>query len=260
MHSLSNERRRARVDRRRQVRRRRLVAVAIAVPLLILTVIAATSLSQTRAARVPGPAVVSPFSQAAGVAQRIVVARIDAVDLLLPVKAEATTAVAFHPVDNTDAIGLAPVGERADDGAVATRLSEVFSSGGGTRYYLMDGNGNDDSSETAGLDVGAVPGVFIYAPADGKVTSVKEYDLLGRYPDTEIQITLADDPSVLLVITHVGHPAVSLGDEVTAGETALGRLRRFPSQVDQSISEFTTDNGDHVQIIALRTPPELSDY
>jgi hypothetical protein len=237
-----------------------LVAIAIAVPLLSLTVIAAFSLPQTKAARVPGPAVVSPFASAKGVAERIVVARIDSVDLLLPVRGEATTAVAFHPVDNTDAIALTPVGERGDAGGVATRLSEVFSSGGGTQYYQMDGNGSDGSADTAGLDVGAVPGVFVYAPADGKVVSIKDYDLLGRYPDTEIQIRLADDPSVLLVMTHISRTSVGLGDEVAAGETALGRLRRFPPAVDQGIKQFTTDNGDHVQLIALRTTSQLSDF
>jgi hypothetical protein len=202
----------------------------------------------------------SPFGSAEGVAKRIVVARLGSVEILLPVRLEATTAIAFHPVDNENSVGFLPVGERVDAGGVAARLADFFGEGGGMRYYQMDGNGSDGSAETARLDVGAVPGVFVYSPVDGRVVGVKDYSLLGRYTDTEIQLQLAGDPSVLLVITHVTRPAVKIGDEVSAGETALGRVRRYPSEVDQGLSRFTADAGDHVQLVALRMTPQLSGF
>jgi hypothetical protein len=260
MHGLSNEGRQARKQRRRQVRRRRIIALAVGVTLLLLAVWAAYSLPQTRAARVPAPAVVSPFAEAKGVDKRIVVARVGDIDILLPVKLDATTAVAFHPVDNANGVAFDPVGERADAGGVATTLADIFSGGGGMRYYQMDGNGNDDSSETAGLDVGAVPGVFVYSPVAGKVVAVKEYRLLGRYPDIEIQIQVADDPSLLLVLTHVAKASVGIGDQVEAGSTALGSVRRFPAELEQGLKQFTNDSGDHVQLLALRMNPQLSGF
>jgi hypothetical protein len=260
MHSLSNERRQARVHRRRQVRRRRVVALGAGVLLLLFAVWAAYSLPQTKAARVPTPEVVSPFAKARGVEKRVVVARIDDIDILLPVKLDATTAVAFHPVDNSNGVAFTPVGARVDSTGVTTKLADIFSSGGGMQYYLMGGNGSDGSPETAGLDVGAVPGVFVYAPANGRIVAVKEYRLLGTHPDIEIQIQLADDPSLLLVINHLTQASVGIGDQVEAGETALGRVRRFPAEVDQDLKQFTNDAGDHVQLIALRMTPQLSGF
>jgi hypothetical protein len=259
MHSRSNERRRA-ARRRRKVRRRRVVALAVGVLLLVFAVWAAYSLPQTKAARVPTPEVVSPFAQARGVERRIVVARVDDIDILLPVKLDATTAVAFHPIDNANGVAFTPVGARADASGVATTLADIFSGGGSMQYYLMNGNDSDGSPETAGLDVGAVPGVFVYAPVNGRVVAVKEYKLLGRYGDIEIQIQLADDPSLLLVVTHLSGASVGIGDQLKAGETALGRVRRFPSEVEQSLRQFTNDSGDHVQLIALRMTPQLSGF
>lgn len=260
MHSLSNERRLAKNRRRRQVRRRRIVALLVAIPLVLLAVWVAYAVPAASPARVPEPSVVSPFSKAGGVAKRIVVARLGGVEVLLPVKLEATTAVAFHPVDNDNSVAFSPVGERVDADGVAARLADLFGEGGGMRYYQMAGNGNDGSAATAGLDVGAVPGVFVYSPVDGRVVGVKDYSLLGRYTDTEIQVQLAADPSTLLVITHVVTPSVEIGDEVTAGETALGRVRRYPEEVEQGLSQFTTDAGDHVQLVALRMTPQLSGF
>lgn len=236
------------------------MTVAVGASLLLLAIWAAYALPQTRAARVPAPAAVSPFAKAKGVEKRIVVARVGDIDILLPVKLEATTAVAFHPVDNANGVAFEPVGVRADAAGVTTRLADIFSSGGGMQYYQMAGNGSDGSPETAGLDVGAVPGVFVYSPAGGKVVAVKEYRLFGRYPDIEIQIQLADDPSLLLVVTHLAKASVAIGDQVEAGRTALGRVRRFPVEVEQGLKQFTNDSGDHVQLVALRMDPQLSGF
>ena len=93
------------------------------------------------------------------------------------------------------------------------------------RYFTMAGDGHDSSARTAGLDVGAVPGATVYAPANGQVVAVTDYQLLGRYADTEIDVQLADDPSIVLTVTHVEDPRVSIGDAVTAGQTVLGGVR-----------------------------------
>ena len=232
------------------------MAVLVVVPLVTLAIWAAYAWPQTRPAQVPGPGAASPFGTPKGVDRRVVVARLDGVDVLLPVRLEATTAVAFHAVDASGSVAFAPVGDRADASGVSASLADIFNGGGGLRYYQLDGQGS--SAPTAGLDVGAVPGVFVYAPVDGKVVSVTDYKLLGRYPDTEIQIQLAGAPSVLLLISHIVNPAVKIGDVVTAGETALGSVRGFPPAVKQELSQVTTDAGDHVQLVALRVTPSLS--
>ncbi len=237
-----------------------MVALVVVIPLITAAVWAAYAWPVPKPARVPGPTVVSSFGQAPSVDRRIVVARLGNIDLLLPVKLEATTAIAFHPVDNTNAVDFTPVGQRSDASSVSGSLADIFSNGG-LRYFMMGGDGSDASSNTGGLDVGAVPGAFVYSPVDGKVVSVRDnYPLLGRYDDTEIQIQLADDPSLLLVITHIVAPQVKIGADVVAGESALGEVRKFPPSFDQQLRQFTTDNGDHVQLVAIRVPTRLSGF
>jgi murein DD-endopeptidase MepM/ murein hydrolase activator NlpD len=255
MHSRSTQRRQAQTLRRRTVRRRRLAVLGI-VPLVVLAVWAAYAWPATRPARVPDRSAVSPFAKARAIDRRIVVARLDDVEILLPVKIDATTAIAFHAVDAPDVVAFTPVGERADAGSLSASLADLFSSGGGLRYYQLGGG----SPPTGGLDVGTVPGAFVYAPVDGQVEAVKDYRLLGRYDDTEVQIRLSDEPSLLLLITHVAKASVHIGDQVKAGETPLGVVRQFPADVQQDLRQVTTDNGDHVQLMALRLPPELSGF
>jgi hypothetical protein len=259
MHSLSNERRRAKKVRRSQVRRRRFTAIAVVVPLVIGAIWAAYAWPVSKPARVPTANVVSQFGQAGTVDRRVVVAKLENVSILLPVRLEATTAVAFHPVDNANSVALDPVGRQGDPSGVASTLAELFASGG-MRYYTMSGDASDSSSRTAGLDVGAVPGANIYSPVDGRVMAVTDYKLLGRYQDTEIDLQLADDPTLLLIITHVIKPQVMIGADVTAGKSVLGAVRGFPTTLDQGLRRFTTDSGDHVQLVAVRVPTQITGF
>ncbi len=259
MQSLSNERRQAKKVRRSQVRRRRFTAIAVVVPLIIGAVWAAYAWPVSKPARVPTANVVSQFGQAGAVDRRVVVAKLENVPILLPVRLEATTAVAFHPVDNANSVALSPVGQQGDPSGVTGTLADLFASGG-MRYYMMSGDASDASSRTAGLDVGAVPGAFVYSPVDGRVMAVTTYKLLGRYEDTEIDLQLADDPSLLLIITHVTRAQVMIGANVTAGKSVLGAVRGFPTTLDQGLRRFTTDAGDHVQLVAVRVPTQITGF
>ena len=44
---------------------------------------------------------------------------------------------------------------------------------------------------------------------------------------------------------------------VQRGTTTLGVVRGFPAALDQSLSQYTSDNGDHVQLVVLRTSTRL---
>jgi hypothetical protein len=226
--------------------------------LVILAVAAAYAWPDRTPAHVPQATAASPFVKAEGVKHRIVVARIEAIDVLLPVAQQQTTAIAFHPVDNANTVPFSPVGDRVNDPILAGKVADIFRGGGGPSYYLMAGDGSDGSSSTSGLDVGAVPGEFVYSPVDGRVTAVKPYRLLGRYSDCEIDIQLSDDPSLLFVVTHVARPRVKIGEDVRAGQALLGRLRSFPATVQQDLRQYTADAGDHVQMVALRITPDLA--
>lgn len=236
-----------------------MVALVAVVTLIAVAVWAAYSMPSTTPAQVPGAAAVA-FSSSQGSTERVAVASVNGIVLLLPVKKAATTAVAFHPVENRNAVALAPQGQLVSGGGLVTRLADVFQSGGGVQYYLMGGTAGDRSPSTAGLDVGAQPGSFVFSPIDGHVTSVKAYRLLGRYSDTEVDIQFAADPSLLLVVTHLDHPAVSIGDNVVSGQTLLGRVRAYPTAIAQSLKQFTSDAGDHVQLVVLHVAASLAGF
>lgn len=257
--SPANQRRREHARRRTQIRRRRVAALVVLVTLISVAIWVAYAIPGQTPARVPLGAAQPTFGRPVEADEAVVVARVEGVDVLLPVAQQMTTAVAFHPVDNRGTVPFKPVGDRLAGGDLGQKLADIFAGGGGVQYYLMAGDHGDESSSTAGLDVGAVPDSPILSPVDGKVASIKEYSVLGRYEDVEIDIRLAGNPSLLLIITHVADPKVEIGDVVQRGTTALGSVRGFPAALDQALSQYTSDNGDHVQLMTLRVTPELAD-
>ncbi len=259
MYGVTTERRRAHDARRKQIRRRRFAVLVLAMTLVSLAIWAATALPTSTPARVP-QTVADPTFGASPVADRIVIAHAGEVPVVLPVPGEATTAVAYHPVGTPDAVAFVPEGECVSGGGIGRRLADIFKSGGGVQYYLIQGEGGDASEATAGLSIGAVPGSAIVSPVDGVVTAVKEYELLGRHADIEVDIRLTADPTLILVLTHVADVRVKPGEQVVAGETPIGAVRAFADELDQALSRFTSDNGDHVQLMVLRLASDLGEF
>jgi hypothetical protein len=258
MQSLKSERRHRPARRRKQIRHRRVGALVAGVTLTFLAVWLAYALPVDTPARVPAAAAQPTFAEKAAVGQRVVVAIVGEVELLLPVALESTTAIGYHPVDNPECEPFVPQGERVGGGGISARLADVFAGGGALPYYLMDGGGSEGSSPTGGLDVGAVPGAEVFSPLDGKVVSVQRTTISGKYEDVEVQIQVADDPSLLLVVSHIAAPGVSVGDNVIQGESLIGRVRAYPAAIKQELSRYTSDAGDHVQFVALRMTPDIA--
>ncbi len=256
--SPASQRRRAKVRRRDQIRRRRAVALAVLVTLIVLAVWAAYAVPGQTPARVPQSAAMPAVDGSPAGAGEAVVAQVEGLDFVLPVARDVTTAVGYHPVDNAGTVPFAPVGDRLSGGSLGQKLADIFAGGGTIQYYLMGAAGGERSSSTAGLDVGAVPGSTVVSPVDGKVTAIKTYSVLGRYRDVEMHIQLAPDPSLLLVLTHLVRPQVQIGDVVARGDTVLGSVRGFPATLDQALSRYTSDSGDHLQMMVLRVTPELA--
>lgn len=235
-----------------------MVALVVSVTLVSVAVWAACAISGETPACVPETAAQPTLGAAKPSGESVVVAHVDDLDVLLPVAQEFTTAVAFHPVDSVSAVPFTPVGERVAGGDLRRRLADIFAGGGGMQYYLMPGTAANASAPTAGLSVGAVPGSPVVSPVDGKITAVKRYSILGRYNDVEINIRLAADPSLLLVVTHVAKPKAEIGALVQRGVSTLGTVRALPATLDQPLRRYTTDNGDHVQLMLVHVTPELT--
>jgi len=256
--SPANQRRRGQARRRSQIRRRRVVALVVLVALILVAIWVAYALPGQTPAQVPQSAAQPTIGSTVQPDQAVVVARVEGTDVLLPVAQQVTTAVAFHPVDNSGTVAFSPVGDRLGGGSLGQKLADIFAGGGSIKYYLMAGDGSESSPSTAGLDVGAVPGSPVVSPVDGKVAAIKKYSILGRYNDVEIDIRLAGDPSLLLLVTHIVRPRVHIGDVVQRGTTTLGSVRGFPASLDQALSQYTSDNGDHVQLVILRSTTGLA--
>ena len=72
----------------------------------------------------------------------------------------------------------------------------------------MDGDGGEASPSQPASTWARSPGRPVVSPVDGKVTAIKKYSVLGRYTDVEIDIRLAADPSLLLIVTHIAEAKV----------------------------------------------------
>ena len=96
------------------------------------------------------------------------------------------------------------------------------------------------------------------ARSTARSSSLEQTEISGKYKDVEIQIQVANDPTLVLVVTHIADVSVELGDGVTQGDTLLGRVRSYPEGVTQELSRYTSDAGDHVQFVALRVNPDIA--
>ena len=171
----------------------------------------------------------------------LIIARAEGVEVHLPVDPERVTAALFHPIDDLSGIAL--------------------ESSGAVTIHQADRNGRS-GPETAGLDVGAPAGTAVYAPVDGVIASVSDYMVSGRIEGYEITITPAVAASGLVLrVTHLGDPddgeRPSVGTPVRAGVTPLGTVHDFSGVVDQELSQFTSDSGNHVDMELTRTRAAL---
>ena len=124
--SPANQRRRQQARRRHQIRRRRVVALVVFVTLITFAVWVAYTIPGQTPARVPAGAAEPTFGRTAPPDEALVVARVEDVDVLLPVAQSVTTAVAFHPVDDSDAVAFSPVGKRLGGGDLGQKLAGIF--------------------------------------------------------------------------------------------------------------------------------------
>lgn len=239
--------------------RRRFAAVIIVGTVVLLAILAALAIPSPTPGQVPTEQGVTSAAVGVPAKRNVTVATVAGCDMLLPVRAASITAIAFHPVDVPHGVDMTPQGDRAS-GGLGSKLAGIFTSGGGIRYYVMAAEGNDVSPPTAGLDIGAAPGSAVLSPVDGRVSAVTTNQVQGTRQDAEIDIQLSD-PSIMLMITHiVPAPDVNVGDRVAAGYTLLGRVREFPKSVTQSISQYTNDAGDHVQLTTVRVPANIAGF
>jgi len=237
---------RVRAQRRREHHLRRF-AFLILVALVTAITLALTAFGEGAQQRV---AAIAPAPAAdllpSGRPQPSVLATLNGLRIDLPIASERVTAIGYHGAGD-GALALAPVGRQGNEGLFGRLAHRIFGDGGGdvVWYQLNSGTG----PRTSGLDVGALPGTDVYAPAHGTVVGVMPYVLGGRRFGSRIDIQPSTAPSVVLSVTHVRAAAgLTVGAEVTASTTRIGTLIDLSGAERQALARFTNDAGNHVAL------------
>lgn len=178
-------------------------------------------------------------------------ARLGDRNLLLPVKAGDATIIAYQPVTDSGAVQFSPIGEQANSNALVRFFRGIFAGAPSVRYYFLPGEG---SGATGAILVGAATGSEVRAPITGTVTAVKQYTLFGKYDDVQVDIRPDEMSGVTFSLLFIEDPVVSIGEVVTAGKTALGKVRECPVELGKQLSVFTHDSGSHVFMQATEEP------
>ncbi len=254
---LRRKNRRAAVYRQRRIR----VALAFAaVVLVVLGIIIAVAANRSTTqvgteALLAGGARSPSAPVAASAGDYPAFARLGDRNLLLPVKADDATIIAYQPVSDERAVALTPIGQKANANALIRFFRGIFSTDPSVRYYLLEGGAGEPTSSVL---IGAAPGSPVYAPISGVVTRVNPYKLYGKYDDVQIDIRPEKMGGVTVSLLFISDPAVSIGETVTAGKTALGAVRQCPETLAAGLSEYTHDSGAHVHLQVMGGADQLN--
>jgi hypothetical protein len=239
--------------RRRRIR----FAAGFAVVCLIVAgvIIAVTAGGSTAQVDSQGLLVSSDPSPSAAVAandaSHPAFARLRDRNLLLPVAAGDVTIIAYQPVSTERAVGFSPMGDQANSNALVRFFRGIFAGAPSVRYYRLSGQGG---TGTGAILVGAAPGCAVTAPVSGTVTAVKRYKLYGKYDDVQVDISPEAMSGITFSLIFIEDPVVTIGEVVTAGKTALGKVRECPVELGKQLSVFTHDSGSHVFMQATEEP------
>ena len=102
------------------------------------------------------------------------------------------------------------------------------------------------------IDCGGKEGTTVYSPVTGKVVLVKQYKLYEKYDDYQIHIQPDGHPELDVVLIHLTDVSVKAGDQVTAGETKMAKIRDVYALIgeEMQLKQYTAegDNGNHTHI------------
>jgi hypothetical protein len=172
----------------------------------------------------------------------------------VPVRQARITAIVYHGVGSANVIPLDPIG-RQRNANFFERLGSALvgtSERGGPSYYVDDAA---QGSDTGSVDVGAAAGTGVYAPVDGTVVSIRPYVIDGVAWGSVVQIQPTNAPATIVTLTNVElGRGVDVGTPVTHAHTRIGVVKDLSKALDQTVSKFTSDSGNHVHIEVSPAP------
>jgi hypothetical protein len=90
----------------------------------------------------------------------------------------------------------------------------------------------------------------VYAPTDGTVVGLRDYILNGRKYGSVIDIQPADEPSVVLSVSHIqADPALTVGSQIAASTSKIGSVVDLSSAEKLALARYTRDAGNYVEMV-----------
>ncbi|HXG77031.1 MAG TPA: hypothetical protein VNJ53_10710 [Gaiellaceae bacterium] len=233
---------RLRARRRRAQARARWLALtgllsALGVALLLLTAFGDGGGSPAVPAGAPPPPVTAAPPEAH------VLATVGNLRIQSPIAQGGVTAVGFHGSEQ-GALVLQPTGPQANEGLLARLWRKITgSSRSGLAWYQLEGG------PLRTLDVGAVAGTDVYAPADGTIVAIRDQVVSGRVVGAELELRPQAAPSLVVIVRNVKpDEALTVGANVAAGSSKLGTVVDISRFERQALERYATDRGNNVSI------------
>jgi hypothetical protein len=233
---------RLRAHRRRAQARARWFALAVVVGVLGIATLLLTAFGDgdDSASVAPVPA---PLPLTSTPPETQMLATVGNVRVQSPVAQGGVTAIGFHGSDE-GALVLHPVGPQANEGILARLWRRITgSSRRGLAWYQLEGG------ELRTLDVGAVAGTDVYSPVDGAVVAIRDRVVAGQGVGAEIELRPTSAPSLVVSVVNVRpDQALTVGANVAAGSSKLGRVVDIRRYEKQALARFAADGGNNVSI------------
>jgi hypothetical protein len=234
---------RLRAHRRRAQARARWFALSIAVGVLAVVTLLFTAFDDTASTTSLATPTPPPLPVTAAPPEPQNLATVGNLRIESPVAQGGITAVGFHGAEN-GALVLQPVGPQGNEGLLARLWRRIRGTAPeGRAWYQLEGG------DLRTLDVGAVAGTDVYSPVDGTVVAIRDHIVAGRDVGAEIEVRPTAAPSLVVAIENVKPDrAVTVGANVAAGSSKLGRVADIRRHERQSLARFAPDGGNNVSI------------
>ncbi len=173
-----------------------------------------------------------------------VLATVSNLQIKLPVAGDAVTAIGFHGA-GAGAVALNPVGRQLNEGLLARLWRRIAgSSKDGRTWIQLDGG-----PRTNVMEVGAMPGTDVYAPASGTVVSLSDFVIDGKRFGSTIDVRPSSAPSLIISLSHVEpDPSLTVGSPVLASSSKLGTVVDVAVVERQALARHAGARGNNVSI------------
>jgi hypothetical protein len=234
---------RLRAQRRRAQARARWFALAVVVGVLGVAVLLLTAFDDNAAESSVVAPIPAPLPVTSAPPEPQVLATVGNLRVQSPVAQGGVTEIGFHGSDE-GALVLQPVGPQANEGLLARLWRQITgSSRRGLAWYQLE------SGALRTLDVGAVAGTDVYSPVDGTVIAIRDHLISSRTVGAEIEVRPTAAPSLVLALQNVTpDTALTVGANVAAGSSKLGRVADISRFEEQALARFAADGGNNVSI------------